>query len=106
MLFFGDDHGGGAVVGRRDAYWASGRSAVTNILLLSAVWVVGAVFANRNAPALGGILNQQEVGNSTIRLYLISSVFLLCVFMCIDTQISRTMCAYRHKTYMLVPKLE
>ena len=66
MLFFGDDHGGEAVVGRRDAYWASGGSAVTNSLLLSAVWVVGAVFADRNAPALGGILNQQGVGNSTI----------------------------------------
>ncbi len=65
MLFFGDDHGGEAVVGRRDAYWVSGgSSAVTNSLLLSAVWVVGAVFANRNAPALGGILNQQGVGNS------------------------------------------
>ena len=66
MLFFGDDHGGEAVVGRRDAYWASGGSAVTNSLLLSAVWVVGAVFADRNAPALGGILNQQGVGNSTV----------------------------------------
>ena len=65
-MFFGDDHGGEAVVGRRDAYWASGGSAVTNSLLLSAVWVVGAVFANRNALALGGILNQQEVGYSTI----------------------------------------
>ncbi len=65
MLFFGDDHGGEAVVGRRDAYWASGGSAVTNSLLLSSVWVVGAVFANQNAPALGGILNQQGVGNST-----------------------------------------
>ncbi len=65
MLFFGDDHGGEAVVGCRDAYWASGGSAVTNSLLLSAVWVVGAVFADRNAPALGGILNQQGVGNST-----------------------------------------
>ena len=106
MLFFGDDHGGEAVVGRRDAYWASGGSAVTNSLLLSAVWVVGAVFADRNAPALGGILNQQGVGNLTIRLYFISSVFLLCVYVCIDTQISRFMCAYRHKTYMLVPKLE
>jgi len=94
------------VVGRRDAYWASGRSAVADILFLSAVWVVGAVFADRNAPALGGILNQQGVGNSTIRLYLISSVFSLCVYVCIDTQISRSMCAYRHKTYMLVPKLE
>ena len=65
-LFFGDNHGGEAVVGRRDAYWASGGSAVTNSLLLSAVWVVGAVFADQNAPALGGILNQQGVGNSTV----------------------------------------
>ncbi len=67
MLFFGDDHGGEAVLGRRDVYWASGRSAITDILLLSAVWVVGVVFADRNAPALGGILNQQGVGNSKIR---------------------------------------
>ena len=52
MLFFGDDHGGEAMVDRRDTYWASGGSAVTNSLLLSAVWVVGAVFADRNAPAL------------------------------------------------------
>ena len=66
MFFFGDDHGGEAVVGRRDAYWASGGSAVTNSLLLSAVSVVGAVFADRNAPALGGILNQQGVGNLMI----------------------------------------
>ena len=68
MLFLGDDHGGEAVVGRRDNYWASGRSAVTNSLLLSAVWVVGAVFADRNASALGEILNQQGVGNSTCTL--------------------------------------
>ncbi len=59
-------HGGEAVVGRRDANWAQGNSAFTNILLLSAVWVVGAVFANRNAPALGRILNQQRVGNLTL----------------------------------------
>jgi hypothetical protein len=65
VLFFGDDHGGEAVVGRRDAYWASGGSAVTNSLLLSAVWVVGVVFADRNAPGLGRILNQQGVGNWT-----------------------------------------
>jgi len=63
VLFFGDDYGGEAVVGRRDAYWASGGSTITNSLLLSAVWVVGAVFADRTA--LGGILNQQGVGNST-----------------------------------------
>ncbi len=61
----GDDHGVEAVVGCRDADWAHGNSAVTNILLLSAVWVVGAVFANRNALALGKILNQQGVGNSS-----------------------------------------
>ena len=53
------------MVGRRDAYWARGRSAVTNSLLLSAVGVVEAVFADRNASALGGILNQQGVGNLT-----------------------------------------
>ena len=66
MSFFGDDHGGEAVVDRRDTYWASGGSAVTNSLILSAVWVVRAVFADRNAPALCGILNQQGVGNSTV----------------------------------------
>ena len=51
--FFCDNHGGEAVVGQRDAYWASGGSAVTNSLLLSAVWVVGAVFADRIALVLG-----------------------------------------------------
>jgi hypothetical protein len=66
VFFFGVDHGGDAVVGRRDAYWASGESAVTNSLLLSAVWVVGAVFADRDAPALGGILNQQEMSQFEI----------------------------------------
>ncbi len=65
VLFLGDDHGGEAVVGCRDAYWASGGSTITNSLLLSAVWVVGAIFADRNAPALGEILNQQGGGNST-----------------------------------------
>ncbi len=47
-LFFGDYHGGEAVVGRRDAYWASGRSAVTNSLLLSVLWVVGTFGADWN----------------------------------------------------------
>ena len=74
MLFFGDAHGGEVVVGRRDNYWASGGSAFTNSLLLSAVWVVGAVFANRNAPALCGILNQQGVGNSTVRIKVILTI--------------------------------
>ncbi len=67
-MFFGDDHGGEAVVGRRDANWAHGNSAVTDFLLLTAVWVLGAVFADRNAPALGGILNQQGVGSLTIKV--------------------------------------
>ncbi len=48
MLFFGDDHGGEAVVGCRDAYWASGRSPVTNGLILSVLWVVGTFGADRN----------------------------------------------------------
>jgi hypothetical protein len=64
-VFFCDDHGGDAVVGRRNANWARGNSAITDVLLLSAVWVEGAVFADRNAPALGGILNQQGVGSLT-----------------------------------------
>ena len=58
-MFLGDDHGGEAMIGRRDANWARGNSAVTNILLLSAVWAVGAVFADQDAPALGGILDQR-----------------------------------------------
>jgi hypothetical protein len=70
-VFFGDDHGEEVVVRRRDANWARGNSAVTNALLLSAVWVLGAVFADRNAPALGGILNQQGVGSSTIKILLV-----------------------------------
>jgi hypothetical protein len=36
------------VVGRRDAYCASGRSAVTNSLLLSVLWAVGTFGADRN----------------------------------------------------------
>ena len=70
-MFFGDDHGEEAVVCRRDANWARGNSSVTDALLLSAVWVLGAVFADRNAPALGGILNQQGVGSSTIKILLV-----------------------------------
>jgi hypothetical protein len=49
MLFFWVTTGE-AVVGCRDANWACGNSAITNILLLSAVWVVGDVFADQNAP--------------------------------------------------------
>ena len=64
-MFFGDDHDREAAVGCRDANWARGNSAVTDVLLLSAVWVVLAVFADQNAPALGRILNQQGVGSST-----------------------------------------
>jgi hypothetical protein len=53
VLFFGDDHGGEAVVGRRDAYWASGGSTVTNSLLLSVLWALGAFVANQIALVLG-----------------------------------------------------
>jgi hypothetical protein len=66
VVFFGYNHGGEAVVGRRNANWACGNSTVTDVLVLSAVWVVGAVFAIQNAPALGGILGQQGVGSSTM----------------------------------------
>ena len=47
-MFFGDDHGREVVVGHRDACWASGRSAVTNCLLLSVLWVVGTFSADQN----------------------------------------------------------
>jgi hypothetical protein len=50
MLFWDDDHGREAVVGGRDANWAHGSSSVTNILLLSPVWAVQDIFADRNAP--------------------------------------------------------
>jgi hypothetical protein len=53
VLFFGDDHGGEAVVGRRDAYWASGGPAVTNSLLLSVLWAAGTLVANQIALVLG-----------------------------------------------------
>ncbi len=53
MLFFGDDHGGEAVVGRSDAYWASGGPAVTNSLLLSVLWAAGTLVANQIALVLG-----------------------------------------------------
>jgi len=36
-------------------------------LSLSAVWVVGAIFANRNAPTPGVIIYQQGVDNSTLQ---------------------------------------
>ena len=53
VLFFGDDHGKEAVVGRRDTNWASGGSAATNsLVIVCCVGVVGAV-ADRNSPALG-----------------------------------------------------
>jgi hypothetical protein len=58
--FFGDDHGGEAVVGRRDAYWASGGSTVTNSLLLSVLWAVGMFVANQIALVLGRTM--QSVG--------------------------------------------
>ena len=57
MLFWGDDHGKEAVVGRWDTNWAHGNSAVTNILLISAVWAVGDVFADQNTPLVLENLN-------------------------------------------------
>ena len=56
MLFFGDDHGREAVEGRRDAYCTSGRSAITNSLLLSVFWVMGTFGADRNVQHWGGVL--------------------------------------------------
>ena len=67
-MFFGDDHGREVVVSRRVANWAHGNSVLTNILLLSAVWVVGEVLVDRNAPALDKILDQQGIGNSTLHV--------------------------------------
>ena len=60
MLFFGDDHGGEAVVGRRDAYWASGGSTITNSLYLSVPWAVGTFVANQIALVLSRTM--QSVG--------------------------------------------
>jgi hypothetical protein len=48
FVFWGDNHGGEAVVGRRDADWASGRSTVTSSLLLSVLWAVGTFGADWN----------------------------------------------------------
>ena len=53
MLFFGDDHGKEAVLGRRDAYWASGGSAVTSSWLLLVERTAGAFVANQIALVLG-----------------------------------------------------
>ena len=58
--FFGDNHGGEAMVGRRDAYWASGGSTVTNSLLLSVLWALGMFVANQIALVLGRTM--QSVG--------------------------------------------
>jgi hypothetical protein len=48
FVFLGDDHGGEAVVGRRDTVWASSRYAVTSSLLLSVLWAVGTFGADWN----------------------------------------------------------
>jgi hypothetical protein len=55
VFFFGDDHGGEAMVGRRDAYWASGGPTITNslLLLLSVLWAAGSLVANQIALVLG-----------------------------------------------------
>ncbi len=68
MLFFGDNHGGEAVVGRRVAYWASGGPAVTNSLLLSVLWAAGTLVANQIALVLGRTMQSAGVGNSTYNI--------------------------------------
>jgi hypothetical protein len=68
VLFFGDDHGGEAMVGRRDAYWASGRSAITNSLLLSVLWAVGTFGADRNVQHWAEPQQSAGVVNLTIKL--------------------------------------
>ena len=65
MLFFGDDHGGEAVVGHRDAYWVSGRSNVINSLLLSVLWAVGMFGADPNAQHWAEHRRSAGVGNLT-----------------------------------------
>jgi len=65
-FFLGDDHGGEAVVGcRYAACWASGRSAVTNSLLLSVLWAVGTFGADRNVQHWAEPRRSAGVGNST-----------------------------------------
>jgi hypothetical protein len=54
------------VVGCKDAYWASGRSAVTNSLLLSVLWAVGTCGADRNVQHWAEPQRSAGVGNSTI----------------------------------------
>ena len=53
MMLFGDDYGREAMVGRRDAYWASGGSAVTSSWLLLVERTAGAFVANQIALVLG-----------------------------------------------------
>ncbi len=53
------------MVGRRDAYWASGRSAITNSLLLSVLWAVGTFGADRNVQHWAEPRRSAGVGNST-----------------------------------------
>jgi hypothetical protein len=48
FVFWGDDHGREAVVGRRDADWASSHSTITSSLLLSVLWAVGMFGADWN----------------------------------------------------------
>ena len=66
MMFLGDDLGGEAMVGRRDANWACGNPTVTSSLLLSAVWAVEVVLLIRMLRVLGRSLDQWGVGNPTL----------------------------------------
>ncbi len=53
------------MVGRRDAYWASGGSAITNSSLLSVLWAVGTVGADRNFQHWAEPRRSVGVGNLT-----------------------------------------
>ena len=58
FVLLGGKNGREALVGLSGTDRAHSNSAATNIVLLSAIWAVRAVFANWNTPALGKILDQ------------------------------------------------
>ncbi len=61
-MLLGDDHGGEAPTGPP----ATPPLPISCYYPLVGVWVLGEVFADRNAPAIGRILDQQGVGGSTL----------------------------------------
>ncbi len=68
FVFWGDDHGVEAVVGLRDADWASGHSAITSSLLLSVLWAVGSLVLIGMTGTRRNFHDQRGVGNSTFKL--------------------------------------